>query len=209
MSVVKVASTDDERLKIFQFRYSIYIEQQNKSYEADHENRLLFDEADDNDAELLYTTNTQNEVVSTLRVNWGYKHFREYEFMKLSLFQDFFPNDTVMFCSRLMTLPNSKIHVLKLFLKSYQLARERNVVICFAHCNINLVQFFSKLGFFDYGTPYCIDGIGNQQSMAMLLDYKQHYVNIKSPLLSLAEKFESNESNRLLFSKCIDTANLL
>lgn len=189
MNIVRIATTENERLKIFQFRYSIYIEQQGKSYNADHENRLLRDNADDEDSILLYTVNVKNEIVSTLRVNWGYKHFMQYDFMKLPLFQSCFSNDSVCFCSRLMTLPNSKNHVLKLFLKSYQLARERNVILCFAHCNINLLPFFKKLGFLDYGMSYCIDGIGNQQPIAMPLDDKRHYADIKSPLSLLSEQF--------------------
>ncbi len=196
MTVVKVANTDEERQRIFQFRYSIYIEQQGKSYEADHKNRLLFDAADDDSAALLYTTDKNGNVVSTMRINWGYKHFIECDFMKLSFFQHCFSDDDVMFCSRLMTLPNYKTHVLKLFLEGYRMARKRGVIACFSHCDTKLIPFFKKLGFLTYGQSYYIEGVGEQQSL-LLLDDKEHFAKISSPLLKISEEFESDKWKRL------------
>src|SRR5882757_8136585 len=98
---IRVADCEQTRRAIYKFRYKIYIEEMGKPYRnADHENRLLTDELDEN-ATLLYAEES-GEIVGTTRINWGSDPIAMCAFREpfdLDMFQEF-PSHLLSFCSR-------------------------------------------------------------------------------------------------------------
>ena len=63
------AKTDEERERIFRFRYQIYVTEMGKQpKDADHHAQTLRDELDNAETDLLYAT-SEGEIVGTLRRN--------------------------------------------------------------------------------------------------------------------------------------------
>jgi hypothetical protein len=99
--LVESASTVDDRVAIYRFRYAIYIEQMGKSYPfADHKLRQLSDSLDD-DASLLFVKHSER-VIATVRLNWG--HDRQATMAYRDQFSGL-PPASLCFCSRLMIDP--------------------------------------------------------------------------------------------------------
>jgi len=144
---IRIAETDEERRAIFAFRYRVYIEEMGKPYKnADHENKLLTDELDDC-ATLLYVE-TDNEIIGTVRINWGCeeKVMSFYNNLDLALpYFSHFPSNLFSFNSRLMTSLAYRNTLLpkNLAEESYRLGRENGVYFNFISCKPILRSFLS------------------------------------------------------------------
>jgi len=200
--VVKIgfATTAEEKMEIYRFRYRIYAEEMSKRFpNMDHTNKLLYDELDDW-AFIVYAK-IGSEIIGTLRVNIGeINDFPLFWVRVLSLkkFSEF-TNDHQQFAytSKFMVAPayrNSTVSYL-LAAESYQLYCHHQVQFSFGVCNFHLLRLYEQFGFRRFGQNFIDDGYGLLAPYVLLVDDIAHLRAVRSPFYRTARKSSSLNSH--------------
>lgn len=179
-----------ERRAVFRLRYDVYVAEQGKAYaQADHDERLLWDDADDYAGACLLVT-VAGQPVATVRTTHlhddaAYQAYRER--FDLARYATASRNDMVV-CSRLAILPQYRktrvVHVV--FEAIYRYGAERGVRLCFQYCAPALVPLFEHYGFREYA-PVVEDPIlGRAHRMLLILDDLDHLRSVGSPFHAIA-----------------------
>lgn len=181
---------EQERRAAFRLRYDVYVAEQGKAYaQADHDERLLKDEADDYAGTCLLVT-VAGQPVATLRTTYlhddaAYHAYRER--FDLTRYSTASRSDMVVF-SRLAILPQyRKTRVLHtVFEEVYRYEAQRGVRLCFQYCAPALVPLFEHYGFREYA-PVVEDPIlGRAHRMLAIIDDLDHLRSVGSPLHAIA-----------------------
>lgn len=193
---IGLATTAEEKMEIYRFRYRIYAEEMSKSFpNMDHTNKLLYDELDD--WALIVYAKAGSEIIGTLRVNIGQiNDFPSFWLQVLSLkkFSEF-TNDNQQFAytSKFMVSPayrNSTVSYL-LAAESYQLYCQHQVQFSFGVCNFHLLRLYEQFGFRRFGQNFIDDGYGLLAPYVLLVDDIAHLRAVRSPFYRTARKRSS------------------
>lgn len=199
---IGVATTPEEKREIYQFRYNIYAEEIGYDLaDADHENKLLYDELDE--WAILLTAHIGTTLIGTMRVNIGkisdfssdlVQTYRMDKFRKFYNEEDD-PCFTVI--SRGMITPQyrSSATMYLFIVKVYELCCNYQVQFAFSNCTFHLIPFYEHTGQIriDKNT---IDPNDNSSlaSLVMLIDDVEHLRTVGSPLFRIARKRTSLNS---------------
>jgi predicted GNAT family N-acyltransferase len=192
---ISIVTTATERKSIYHFRYQIYVEEMSKQLiEADHNNKLLYDELDEQS--LLLCAKVGTKIIATARITIG--SLTDFppaliDQLSLNVFQSYNSNQKFSYCSKLMVTPtyrNSPV-VYLLIAKCYELSNTNNVSFVFVICNFYLIRFYEKMGFHCLGRNYLISGYGLMTPLVFSMDDVQHLRRIRSPLFRIARKKDS------------------
>ena len=150
ISDIKVASSDEDRERIFRFRYDVYVTEMGKSpAEADHQKKIIRDELDD-DAHLLYAED-QGQIVGTVRLNCrSKKKFPDVWEQRYDL-EKFAPSfgDHISMTSRMMVAKDYRGSSVPAALVGavYSAGREMGSKFDFCNCAPSLLEFYEQIGF--------------------------------------------------------------
>lgn len=199
---IAIATTSKEKESIFHFRYQIYIEEMSKNtFDADHKNRLLYDELDK--WSLLLYASAGTKIIGTARINTGtLDNFPKsvVDYLSLTAFQDF-PRETtdckLAFLTKLMVAPTYRgTPVLYLLIaKCYEFLCNQQIQFGFGICNLHLPRLYEQMGFHRYTQNYYFPGYGLQIPLVIPIDDIQHFRNVRSPFYRIARK-RSNINNQ-------------
>ena len=182
---ITTAKTEEELLALFRFRYSIYVEEMDRTqHYADHENRLIRDPLDDF-ANTLIATDEKLGIVGTIRTNFlrngdiG-EYIDLYKLDKLSGIE----LETSSITTRLMILPSyrSKALAVKLSKAAYTLGLNNGIRSDYIDCNPPLDKFFGRLGH-RYIHQCTHPEYGDVRVMRLDLCDKSYLESINSPFL--------------------------
>ncbi|MCP4414328.1 MAG: GNAT family N-acetyltransferase [Gammaproteobacteria bacterium] len=189
----KFATTTEEREAVYRLRYEIYVTERH-SYQdiADHENKLLFDDHDQT-ARLLYAT-VGDEVVGSLRLNWGADAPFTEEIMTAYEIQRFLPTvpmDQMIIFSRFMTRSDYRHKGISFqFLAAmFTFFLENGLQLAFCDCRPHLINSYVRLGFRTYTKTYNDNITGLLVPLVMVVEGSDYFKKVASPLLPLQKKY--------------------
>lgn len=189
MQIIQTAS-DEQRERIYRFRYSIYVEEMGKPMPgADHERRTLRDELDERSTHLMALRG--EELIGAIRITWGADGLpgRFVNWYGLERFGGF-PKEEISFTGRLMVSEGLRSSAVSLALarEAYRLGRERGVGFDFIHTTPTLIPFFERLGHRRYGSEFLDPDLGPRTPMVLVLGDMGHLDSCRSPLGPLARE---------------------
>ncbi len=195
---IQFANTTAEREAVYRLRYDIYVNEGHAYKDvADHEHQFLTD-AYDQSARLLHAR-VGDEVVGTLRLNWGADVPFSEEAMTTYEFQRFLPvvpREQIIIFSRFMTRPDYRSTGLSFQLLSAMFAFfvEHGLQLVFCDCRPHLINSYMRLGFRTYTQTYNDPIAGLLVPLVMVIEDLNHLEQLGSPLLPLLQDhpFESD-----------------
>jgi predicted GNAT family N-acyltransferase/heme oxygenase len=179
-----------ERRAVYRLRYDVYVAEQGKAYaQADHDERLLRDDADDYAGACLLVT-VAGQPVATVRTTHLHDDAAYHAYCErfdLARYSTASRNGMVV-CSRLAILPQYRktrvVHTV--FEEIYRYEAQRGVRLCFQYCAPALVPLFEHYGFREYA-PVVEDPIlGRAHRMLLILDDLDHLRSVESPFHAIA-----------------------
>lgn len=200
---VATATTEEERWRVYRFRYAALVEDQNvESPAADHENRILYDAVDD-DAVIFYLTE-KNRIIATARLApLGRMRFPAWqsEAFQFENFADFAPGAKA-FTSRFISDREWRASpaLAVLFGAIYKFARERSVRFLFLNSPPAQIHIFERLGYRRLGANFRNEA-GFQVPLVLLTDDIQHMAAIDSPFRRLAMQYKNSAETANWFAK--------
>ncbi|MFO7591095.1 MAG: cyclic nucleotide-binding domain-containing protein [Acidimicrobiia bacterium] len=143
-----LAETPEERAAVFEFRYSVYVEEMGRYQDtADHEHRWLVEPEDDHS--WISFAKDGDAVVSTGRLTWG-PHFSERQIRQYSLepFLEEVPAEMMAVGERLMVASDRRGSGLveELIAHTPELIGSPDVRIMFGACEPHLLSLYLGMG---------------------------------------------------------------
>ena len=144
-----VAETPEQREAVFQFRYSVYVEEMGRYQDtADHANRRLVEPEDDHS--LIFFATDGADVVATARLTWGGDGFSERQIRQYSLepFLDELPAAVMAVGERAMVEPQHRGTGLldDLLAHARDLSDRLDVRIVVSACEPHLLSLYLGMG---------------------------------------------------------------
>jgi hypothetical protein len=192
---IGIANSSEEKESIYHFRFQTYVEEMSKNpKDIDYNNKLLYDDLDDQ-AILLYAT-SNSTMIGTARINIG-KLINFSDNLINCLALDEFPNDCspvgehqFALLTKLMVAPayRSTPALYLLIAKCYEICSLNQVQYGFGACNFHLLRLYEQMGFRRYKSNFTDPGYGLLSPIVMLADDVQHFKAVRSPLFRMARK---------------------
>jgi hypothetical protein len=192
---VHKATTQEEREAIYRFRYTVYVEELNRSIGGvDHERRWVHDADDHAPSSTLLYTGTPQEVTGTLRLcHWEPGQVPPYDFKLLSM--HVFPDIQerhVAEVGRFMIRPNLRG---KLILPAFAhaayevLVGERHSELLFCYCSPGLVPLYRKLGMRPYSGAMVPTADGMHVPLVAIPSDHEYFRQQGSPVAPLIKRY--------------------
>ncbi|SCM81044.1 Cyclic nucleotide-binding protein [uncultured Sporomusa sp.] len=209
-----VAKTPAEKREIYRFRYQIYVEEMSKNLaEADHNNKLLYDELDEW-AILLYAK-IGSEIIATYRINIGTMTDFPQEVIKF-LALDTLSNYVIehgspkfAYATKVMVTPahRSSPALYLLMAKCYEICCYKQARFLLGACNFHLLRLYEQLGFRRYYKNFLYPGYGLLVPLVLLIDDVEHLRKLRSPLFRIARKRQSVNTSVVEWFNAVFTSN--
>ena len=202
---VRMATTDEERRRVYQRRYEVYIAELGRPYAADHERRELVDDLDD--SSVHYYIAEHGEVVAAMRSHWG----------------DPTPAVLEAFCaSDAILAPHQPLHhSSRLFvaatgrasLAAWQLAkaaylhgRSCGITHTYLYCAAHLVTMYERLGYERYRAEFTHPVVGQQFPLRLFADDEARLHDKRSPFAPLAVAYRNRDAWQTALDETFDTS---
>jgi CRP-like cAMP-binding protein len=213
------AESREERERVYEFRYRIYVEEMGlKPPGADHERRQLADAYDER--ALSYAMIEDGAVVGSLRcifltdVPDASALIAKFQ-MEPALAE--FGAAAIVTTSRFMLDPKLRAGtaILKLMQKAYDDARRRGVLLNYGDCSPHMLDFYEHMGYRRYTRAYNDTYFGFKIPILMLLGDQRLFARVRSPFTRLAAAYPDEAEVREWFIRTypeylgLETASLL
>lgn len=202
-TLIRQAETDEERDRIFRFRYLIYIEEMGKPMPgANHEQRILQDGFDARSTQLYIERD--GDIAGVLRIIWGNDGLPPtyVSWYGLDRFQHFPPSE-ISFTGRMMVAEKYRNSPLAMSLarEAYRLGRERGVAFDFIHTTPPLIPFFERLGHRRYNGDFVDPDLGPRTPMVLVLEDCAHLETSQSPFAATARQCKNRPEPAAWFNQ--------
>jgi predicted GNAT family N-acyltransferase len=186
----RVARSATERTSAFRLRYDVYIAEQGKPYpDADHQDRLLTDELDD-DGAIIIATAYDTTVIATVRANWFDEVATRASYAATFEIDRFpaVPHAAMAVCTRLAAHSEHRHSIARaqLFEALYHVGLDRGTRLAFAACARPLLRLFRSYGFREYAEPVEDPIVGTLHRTVLALDDLSYLTSIDSPFVPIA-----------------------
>ena len=204
ISDIKFASSDEDRERIFRFRYDVYVTEMGKSpAEADHQKKIIRDELDE-DAHLLYAED-EGHIIGTVRLNYRTKKKFPDAWEQIYAIEKFAPSfgDHISMTSRMMVAKDYRGSSVPAALVGavYSTGREMGSKFDFCNCAPSLLEFYEQIGFRRFTDGFMDEDNGYHVPLVMLVRDTQHLRHVRSPLYRVARNFEHEPETGEWFQK--------
>jgi hypothetical protein len=203
------ASSLRERMEIYRFRYSVYVEEMGKKIASPaREGKMLFDPMDERSI-LLYA-HVEGEIAGTLRIYIEtIKDFSRdmAEMFAMDRFSKFSKDGEKQLCafpSKLMIAPAyRKSQALSFLLgRMYEIFRDYKLQFAFIGCNPHLIPLYEQIGFHRLDHQGVIDpGYGYLVPLILVVEDIEHFRAVRSPFFRGARKRENSPEAAMWFAK--------
>lgn len=192
LPVIREASTEADRERVFRFRYRIYVEEMGRRQKYADPARRTIEEPFDATGHLLLAE-LGGEVVGTLRTNFARETDLDYypELFGMDSVGDAFP-EAVSLTTKLMVAPamRSSSLAVRLALAVFRLGLSCGIRHDFIDCNAHLEGFFMRLGFRRYWPHVEHPEYGRVLPLRLDVDDTAHLQAIGSPLARIRRRTE-------------------
>jgi hypothetical protein len=191
---IRIAQSQDELLKVFGFRYEIYVDEMARvQHYADTATRTIQDPLDSTGINLYAIS--EEHVIGTIRNNAAADG-------SVGPYEDFYEMGAVgadhpertSITTRFMIAPPYRRGTLavSLAMASFLMGLRRNVRWNYIDCNSHLVPFFLRLGWVEYLPVAEHPEYGRVHRMRLDLMDRQHLVAVASPFAKCLEQWHRN-----------------
>ena len=204
ISDIQVARRDEDRERIFRFRYDVYVTEMGKSpAEADHQKKIIRDELDE-DAHLLYAED-EGQIVGTVRLNCrSKKKFPDVWEQRYDI-EKFAPSfgDHISMTSRMMVARDYRGSSVPAALVGavYSAGREMGSKFDFCNCAPSLLEFYEQIGFRRFTDGFVDEDNGYHVPLVMVVRDTQYLRQVRSPLYRVARNFEHEPETGVWFQE--------
>ena len=204
ISDIQVARSDEDRERIFRFRYDVYVIEMGKSpAEADHQKKIIRDELDE-DAHLLYAED-EGQIVGTVRLNCrSKKKFPDVWEQRYDI-EKFAPSfgDHISMTSRMMVARDYRGSSVPAALVGavYSAGREMGSKFDFCNCAPSLLEFYEQIGFRRFTDGFVDEDNGYHVPLVMVVRDTQYLRQVRSPLYRVARNFEHEPETGVWFQE--------
>jgi hypothetical protein len=188
---VRVAKGSEDLVKLFQFRYAIYVEEMGrKPTHADHCSRTIEDPLDSTGHNMIALED--GRIVGALRANIGTEtDFGEYVALyEMRRAGAWFPGHVSM-TSKFMGTPQHRggTVAFRLALACFELGCVHDIYFDFMDTNLHLEAIYRRLGYRAYKERVVHPEYGDVLPMVLALTDESHLVSVHSPYLRVRRKF--------------------
>ena len=204
ISDIQVARRDEDRERIFRFRYDVYVTEMGKSpAEADHQKKIIRDELDE-DAHLLYAED-EGQIFGTVRLNCrSKKKFPDVWEQRYDI-EKFAPSfgDHISMTSRMMVARDYRGSSVPAALVGavYSAGREMGSKFDFCNCAPSLLEFYEQIGFRRFTDGFVDEDNGYHVPLVMVVRDTQYLRQVRSPLYRVARNFEHEPETGVWFQE--------
>lgn len=206
---IKIAQSDKDKRKVFRLRYSIYVEEMQRScYYADHESMEII-EPEDKQGTIFYAE-LQGEVIATIRLTIG-SAISDYsiDFYELQPFMNFSPNKVAIAAKLMVEKKHRSSNILpNLFLELYRFCKSHNILFLFLDTNYNLMRLYQKTGFRMYTQIKHHHEYGTVVPLVTLIDDHKYLKKIDSWISRYSSMSPSNTTSVDFFNENFPSSNL-
>jgi len=198
------AAAKEEKEAIFRLRYQVSVEEMGqRPKSADHERKRVTDAIDD-EATILYVTDGSGEPLASLRIVGATKVPNAQEVHTYAL--DRLPEvdrKAVSFTSRLVVSPKARgMGAVGMLLNEVYTDRRNNGMwFDCIQCSPSLVALYEVMGYRRFVPTVMETDVGLRVPMALVADDVEHLARVRSPLLSMAERFKNDTAHGTWFAK--------
>lgn len=193
--VFRICESDADRLKAFQFRYEVYVEEMGRNQRhANHASRTIIEPLDE--TAIVVGAFKGDEIIGTCRLNFSRDtEFAYSELYDFARFENLYPGK-VVFITKLMLKPEFRkgLTFMRFMQELFRIIRIEGGAVNIIDCNDHLVRPFSKLGFQQYQEKFDHPEFGSVTPMVMYNFDTEYFESVRSPLASICSLFNSLES---------------
>lgn len=198
---IRKAETPEDRLRVFRFRYEIYVEEMGRAQTyADHEARTIEEPFDRTGH--IFLAEEDGVVVGTVRTNFGQDtDFGAYrEFYGMDALSRVAPQ-YISVTTKFMVAPDYRLSALgyRLGAEKYQYNLSHGILFDFIDCNPHLENIFERLGYRRYRSRIDHPEYGDVLPLILPLADLEHLETVGSPWAKICrEHYPHLHANRLL-----------
>ncbi|MER8460325.1 GNAT family N-acetyltransferase [Mesorhizobium sp. M1300] len=196
---------------LYRFRYNIYVEELGLSPpEADHSQRLLYDELDQ--FSVSYVLLDAEKIVGGLRRTCIADVPNPSSLAKKFLLDSAlhsFESRSIMATSRFMIHPayRGSIGMLRLMETAYVEARKAGIRLNYGDCSEEMRSFYEHMGYRVYGPKFFDSSYGEKYLLIMLLGDVDWFRHVRSPIRRTAALYGNDTEARLWFDQNVDSTS--
>ncbi len=188
---VFIARDDEERRRIYRFRYRVKVEELGDDPpHADHRAKHVRDPLDASAKQIYVAQSSGHEIAAAVRVNTGLADNNLSEITQLEGFGPFreFSIESLSLSGQLVISPKwADSMAASLALSAvYKLARQHGSRFDFSQCSPALLPLYQRLGYRRFRENYMDDALGYQVPLVMVTEDFQHLGRVNSPLIRIA-----------------------
>jgi hypothetical protein len=194
---ITIAESAADRQKIFQFRYTIYIEEMHRIQPYADAKRKVIEEPLDKDGVLIACFDA-DRLAGTLRINFiGKTTPIDRTLYNLESVEALASSRPIVFLSKLMICKQSRSSVVfkNLCNFAYEFGLRNDVAFAIMDCNDHLVQIFRRLGFVPYAGTVDHPWYGRVTPMLLDVENISRLLSVRSPFVSVLESYQKSSTN--------------
>lgn len=196
---IRPVVTDHELRQVYQFRYSVYVEEMKRPQRyANHESRIVVEPLDTH-AHILAAFD-KDKLVGTVRINFCRDSNLNYyeELYGLREFASHHYPFAVSITTKFMVAREYRRTLLsaRLATELYKLALREGIKVDFIDCNAHLESYFESLGYRRYKPPVNHHEYGQVLPMMLNLTDLNHLKHVRSPFYKPAFEILSSGTKR-------------
>lgn len=205
--LVKVAVTADERDRVFQYRYSVYIETLGRSSIGANAIDKILHESYDDHTFLLYVESDGFILgtVSLLQSPFPAIVEKRIQINNIPGINAFKDDKKLFYISKFMVSKKGRNAEVSsaLLSKAFWFSAALGGRIGFIHCSSSLKRFFFKWGCREYGEPFEFENVGTQYPLAISTTHRNAMLSINSPIMNGTNSLKIDEDSDLLFEQIV------
>lgn len=188
---VFIARDDEERRRIYRFRYRVKVEELGEEPPfANHRARLICDPLDYSALQIYVAGAMGQDMAACARLNTGLSSNNLSGITQLEGFGPFreFGIDSISLSGQLVIDPKwtSSMAASLALSAIYKLARQNGCRFDFSQCAPALLPLYQRLGYRRFRENFMDDALGYQVPLVMVTEDFQHLGRVKSPLVQIA-----------------------
>jgi len=198
--VVNIADSQEEKEKIFKFRYQLYVQEYGKNPEAaNHQKQWIKNELDDTGV-IIYIDNDYGDIVGTIRMNFSHQTKFSLKIKKrfnLYYFIDKFDGEKFALITGITVSQSSQNFLTPATLYSffYCYCRQNEIPFAFSWCPSYMMKYVAKLGFRRFKKEVINTDLGVRIPLLLVCDDNTYLQKINSPFVPFLSEYAYDPSH--------------
>lgn len=187
---IRLAESDEDRMRIFRFRYQVYVDEMRMPLDAIDPERGIVRDAVDDEARLYLRESAESQLIATVRQAIGTRGIVDSmdAVFGTQRFRDFCADHELSFSARLAIRRDWRCSTVlrELGERLYRDLIAAGVRFDFMVCTPGLLSMYEAIGYQRYKPAVCYRDLGYRIPLVLDVEDHQHLLRLRSPLSRLA-----------------------